>query len=150
MGYIEELRALVGHRPLILTGAVAIVVDSTGRVLLQQRRHPHGMWGLPGGLMELGESVEDTVRREVWEETGLTIGNLNLLGIVSGPENFVQAANGDQFYVVAIAYVTRQFQGEPFINDEESLDLRFVDVDTFSHPIVKSHRQILDMYLSSK
>ena len=74
MGYIEELRAIVEHRPLILVGSVVIITDSAGRMLLQQRRYPYGVWGLPGGLMELGESVEDTTRREVHEETGLRIG----------------------------------------------------------------------------
>lgn len=52
MGYIEELRSLVGHRPLIFVGSVVIVQDSNDRILLQQRKHPFGEWGIPGGLME--------------------------------------------------------------------------------------------------
>ncbi len=54
MGYIEDIRKLVGHRPLILVGAVVVMVDEHGRILLQQRKFPKGSWGLPGGLMELG------------------------------------------------------------------------------------------------
>jgi 8-oxo-dGTP pyrophosphatase MutT (NUDIX family) len=73
MGYIEELRKLVGNRPVILTGAKVIVFNALGQILLQYRTDTK-MWGLPGGLMELGESLEETALREVQEETGLTIG----------------------------------------------------------------------------
>lgn len=52
MGYVEELRKIVGHRPLILVGAVVLVINEHGYVLLQQRTEPYGKWGLPGGLME--------------------------------------------------------------------------------------------------
>ena len=55
MGYIEELRALVGSRPLILPGASVLVVDARGHILLQ-RRADSGLWGIPGGMMEPGES----------------------------------------------------------------------------------------------
>ena len=55
VGYVEELRKIVGHRPLILVGAVVLIINENGYVLLQ-RTEPYGKWGLPGGLMELSES----------------------------------------------------------------------------------------------
>src|SRR5699024_2262717 len=79
MGYIEDLRKIVGHRPLILVGSVVIIIDEQGKLLLQQRTFPNGVWGIPGGLMELGESTEDVARREIFEETGLHIGQLHLI-----------------------------------------------------------------------
>lgn len=54
--------------------------------------------------MELGESMEDTARREVFEETGLCLGELKLIDIFSGSDNFVTAQNGDEFYCVTAAY----------------------------------------------
>ena len=69
MGYIEDLRKLVGHRRLILCGSSVVIRNEKGELLLQERRHPSGRWAFPGGLMELGESTEDTARREVREET---------------------------------------------------------------------------------
>ncbi len=51
--------------------------------LLLQQRSDNGRWGLPGGFMELEESIEDTARREVWEETGLRLGAMELFGIYS-------------------------------------------------------------------
>jgi 8-oxo-dGTP pyrophosphatase MutT (NUDIX family) len=60
------------------------LVDRRGRLLLQQRRFPAGTWGLAGGLIELGESSEETCRREIWEETGLIAGSLQLINVYSG------------------------------------------------------------------
>ena len=58
MGYVRELRALVGHRPLVLAVAGALVVDATGRVLLH-RRTDNGLWGTPGGAVEPRNSFSD-------------------------------------------------------------------------------------------
>lgn len=147
MGYVEELRKLVGHRPLILVGAVVIVIDGEGRILLQKRRYPYGSWGLPGGLMELGESTEDTVRREVKEETGLEIGELNLIDISSGPKNFVVAQNGDEFYVVTVSYYTNEVYGILEVDEEESIECNFINISELPDNIVKSHKQIINKYL---
>ena len=94
MGYIEELRALVGHRRLILCGASVVIRNARGELLLQQRRGPTERWSFPGGLMELGESTEETARREVFEETALTLGAMKLIGVYSGAEHLCRAANG--------------------------------------------------------
>lgn len=148
MGYIEELRAVVGHRPLILVGAVVAVVDDRNRVLLQQRVHPYGKWALPGGLMELGESAEDTARRELREETALEIGELRLIDVFSGPQSFLTAPNGDQYYAVTIAYSTREARGELIVDRSESLDFRYFPLNELPDGIVGSHRRILDRFLS--
>lgn len=148
MGYIEELRAIVGQRPLILVGAVVVIQDEQNRVLLQQRVHPRGKWAFPGGLMELGESAEDTARREVYEETSLEIGELRLIDVFSGPGTFMTAPNGDEFYAVTIAYNTRETRGELIVDRSESLDFRYFPLDALPDEIVGSHRNILDRFLS--
>ena len=112
MGYVEDLRAIVGHRPLILVGSVVIIIDEKGRLLLQERQFPKGAWGIPGGLMELGESTEDVAKREIFEETGYKIDELKLINVYSGPQNFTVAENGDEFYVVTTAYFTDKFKGK--------------------------------------
>ena len=146
MGYVEEIRSIVGHRPLILVGAVVVIADSN-RILLQKRTYPNGVWGLPGGLMELSESAEDTAIREVYEETGLTVSGLKLFHVSSGPKNYCVAENGDEFFVVTIAYYTGDFSGTIINNKEESLELRFFEMDELPDQLVKSHKLILGKYL---
>jgi 8-oxo-dGTP pyrophosphatase MutT (NUDIX family) len=150
MGYVEEIRALVGKRPLIFPGSVVVIADDKGRILLQQRRHPEGAWGLPGGLMELGESTEDAARREVLEETGLTMGKLNLINVYSGEKYFIVAANGDQFYVVTTAYSTSDVKGELVVDQEESIQFKYFEKDELPEYIVKSHREVIDDYLRNE
>ena len=68
--YIMDLRKIVGHRPLLQVGASVIVVDCHNRILLQLRSDNH-CWAYAGGSVELDEVVEDTARRELFEETGI-------------------------------------------------------------------------------
>ena len=147
MGYIEEIRALVGHRPLILPGAIAFVENAQGKILMQQRKYPYGKWGLPGGLMELGESTQETVRREFLEETGLTLGELTLFGVYSGKNYFCTAQNGDQFYVVTTVYTTHDYTGEVSVNDDESLTFEWVDINRLPENIAGTHAEIIRDYI---
>lgn len=145
MSYVKELRELVGNRPLILPGAVAIILNDQNEVLLQHRSD--GGWGLPGGIMELKESLEETARREVKEETGLLIGELELMGIFSGKEYFLKVANGDELYSVTAVYATRDVQGEVVIDGVESLDVQYFPLDALPDGLTKSYRSYIDPYL---
>ena len=147
MGYIEELRKLVGHRRLILCGSSVVIRNEKGELLLQQRVYPEGRWCFPGGLMELGESTEDTARREVFEETALTVGALELIGVYSGPDSLCRAANGDEWYVVNVSYTTEEYSGELKINDGESAALRWFRIEEIPETLVATHKKILADYL---
>lgn len=147
MGYVEGLREVVGHRPLILVGAVAVIVDEQGRLLLEERRFPAGAWGLAGGLMELGESTEDVARREVFEETGLVVDALKLIDVYSGANHFVKAENGDEYFVVTAAYFAETYKGELTVDELESISFGFFYPHELPERIVKSHRRIIDEYL---
>lgn len=149
MSYVEDLRKIVGHHPLILVGAVVIIIDTENRILLQKRRTPANTYGIPGGLMELGESTEDTARREVFEETGLTVGKLNLIDVFSGPGNFIKLANGDEFHSVTVAYYTKEISGDFKIDEKESLGFEFVDIANLPENIVKSHRRMIEKLINT-
>ena len=143
----KELRALVGHRRLILCGSSVVIRNEKGELLLQQRVYPEGRWCFPGGLMELGESTEDTARREVFEETALTVGALELIGVYSGPDSLCRAANGDEWYVVNVSYTTNEYSGELKINDGESAALRWFRIEEIPETLVATHKKILADYL---
>ena len=121
MGYVDNLRQYVGHDPLILNGSVVILLNEKRQVLLQERKSPDGFWGLLGGLMELGESTEEVLRREVFEETGMTLPDVKLFNVYSGADFLVRVPeNGDEFYVVTTVYLVENFTGVPVVHDDES------------------------------
>lgn len=148
MGYIEDLRAMIGHTRVNLCGSTVIIRNSEGKILMQQRKYPYGRWGLPGGLMELGEAAEDTARREVFEETGMHLGNLKLLGVYSGQNYLCRAANGDEYYTVVISYIADEYSGEPMVHDDESLQFRWFDPLKLPEDIAGSHRKMLADYIA--
>ncbi len=71
MNYIQSLRKYIGTEPIIAPGSAVIVLNDKGEILLQLRSDTLD-WGIPGGGMELGDSFEETARKELFEETGLT------------------------------------------------------------------------------
>jgi len=68
-------------------GAAAVILDQEGRILLVKHNYGRRNWELPGGRVESGESPLDAVRREVQEETGLTVGVDHLVGVYHRPDN---------------------------------------------------------------
>ena len=121
-GYMMDLRKVIGPQPLIMAAASVIVVDADGRMLFQHRRD-NNYWGLPGGAMELGESFEETTRREVFEETGLMVGRLDPFYLHSGRNTFYVYPDGNQVYIAGVIFKTTEFSGDMKSNDNESLEL---------------------------
>jgi ADP-ribose pyrophosphatase YjhB (NUDIX family) len=97
--------------------------------------------------MELGESVEDKARRELFEETRLNAGELRLINIYSGQENFIRAANGDEFYVVTSVFYTREIFGELLIDKSEAITFEYFYLYELPLNIVKSHKKIIDEFV---
>lgn len=87
----------------------AVVTDEDGRVLVIRRRD-NGAWQLPGGVLELHETIEDGVRREVQEETGVTVEPIRLTGIYKNMN----------LGVVALVFLARPTGGAPAPTDEST------------------------------
>jgi 8-oxo-dGTP pyrophosphatase MutT (NUDIX family) len=141
--YIANIRTRVGSERILVPSTACVLLDEEGRILLQHRVD-NGLWGCPGGIMEIGETVEESARRELLEETGLAAGPLRLIGIYSGPDYFATYPNGDMTAVVQVVFLCRDYSGEP-LHDHEGLDLRFFDLDDL--PEITSHhaRPVLDV-----
>lgn len=128
MGYITDLRKYVGHQPLINVGATVIVMNDKNEILLNLRTDTN-TWGIIGGGMELGESLEQTAARELLEEANLTAERFELLNLLSGEELYFEYPNGDKTYTVIALYKAIGVSGELKINDGESHRLQYFPLD---------------------
>jgi 8-oxo-dGTP diphosphatase len=104
---MRDDRRIFPRWPILCAGAV-IVEDSS--VLLVRRGHApqKGDWTLPGGMVELGEKVEDAVRREVLEETALAVKPVALLSVF---ERIIRKTNAVQYHYVVLDYACRRIKG---------------------------------------
>jgi 8-oxo-dGTP diphosphatase len=84
-----------------------VIVDQHGRALLIQRRDNH-RWEPPGGVLELGESIDDGLRREVREETGLDVEPVMLTGVYKNMRRGI----------IALVFRCRVTGGEPAVSNE--------------------------------
>ena len=81
--YIPYIRKKVGHDEILSVSLAALIVNHEGKILLEKRRD-NGIYSLPGGSIDLYETVLEGVKREVREETGLLLQNPILFQIQSG------------------------------------------------------------------
>jgi 8-oxo-dGTP pyrophosphatase MutT (NUDIX family) len=124
MGYIMDLRKLVGSRPLIMAGACIILVNEDNKILLQLRKD-NNCWGLAGGSLEIGETLEQVAKRELYEETGLVAKNLKLFNVYSGEDFYYKYSHGDEVYNVVSAYICSDYEGMLRIEENEVQELKF-------------------------
>ena len=124
MAYIEWLRSQVGHHKVFLAFASVVLRDNQNRILLQKRTD-FNLWGLPGGVLELGESILSCAKRELREETGLLPGDFSLVGIYSDPKYEVTYPNGDQVQQYTICLQAHLQGGQMQVDGSEASDQRF-------------------------
>lgn len=137
MDYIQTMRRLIGNE-LLMTVGCGIILEKDGQILLQHRKD-HDVWGIPGGVMEPGETFEETARRETLEETGLTVGAMQLFGLYSGSEGFANYPNGDQVFSVQLVFHSTDYSGDMMQETLESHEHRFFPKDAL--PKLNFHQQ---------
>jgi len=128
VNYVTYLRQHVGHAKVILPGAAGMVRDANGRVLLQRRRD-NGLWGFPGGLLDLGESATETLVREFREEVGLDVVPKRLVGVYTSPKFDRAYPNGDVSQLFASFYECEVVGGKLQRQESEVLELGWFDLD---------------------
>ncbi|MDY0210752.1 MAG: NUDIX domain-containing protein [Acholeplasma sp.] len=121
--YIKTIRSLVGNAAIRSVSVGAIIENKEGHILLQ-KRSDNGLFGLPGGTLELNEKIIDGLKREVHEETGIHLTNPNIFGIYSGESQAFHYPNGDLTYYVALIFYER-VDNQALVMNEESMSLAF-------------------------
>lgn len=135
----------------VKAGVGIIIIDNEGKIVLERRRD-NGMWGLPGGRIEPGESVLETAVREAKEETGLHVRITGLVGVYSDPSDgriVTYPDNGDVAHLVDTVLKVEIVSGELTVSSE-SIDLRFFAPDSLPSDIVLPALQPLQDYLEGK
>ena len=132
------VKRLYPNQPVIGVGAVVIC---DGKFLLEKRKNEpgKGKWSIPGGLVELGESVEQTVIREVMEETGLEVEKPEHIDVV---DNVVRDENGEiKYHFVIIDYFVK-LKGGTLKAASDAEELKWVSsVDVEKYDLTKTFRE---------
>lgn len=152
IGYPVFTRLCMGelkHKFVLLQdGAAAIIENEKGQILLQSRAD-RDKWGVPGGCQELGERFQDTIIREVKEETNLDVAekDLKLIDIISGPTRRNEYPNGDVVINNTALYLIKNYTGE-LKWDKESKEMKFFDLDKL--PENQNDPDLIEIYKKQK
>ena len=123
----------------VVPSTTAIVADGQGRIALVKRKD-NELWALPGGGMELGESIEQGAVREVKEETGLDVEVDGLVGVYTNPQHVMAYDDGEVRQQFSLCFTTKLLGGELQF-DDESTDIAWVaEGDLASHQMHPSMR----------
>ena len=139
MSYIKDIRKFIGHAPMISTGSTVVVLKKN-KILLNLRSDTN-TWGIPGGAMELGETLEETAARELKEETDLEAESFTLLNVFSGKDLYFKYPNGDELYSVVALYLANNTTGTLKITDDESFELKYFAKDEL--PNLESRAKVI-------
>jgi len=130
--------------PLLATDGIIRVFNTEheclGIVLIERLNPPHGL-ALPGGFVDLGESVENALKREMLEETSLEVKNLQLLNVYSEPSRDVR------FHAASVVYVCDAYGTPKAQDDAKSLEIYPLDHIPFEK-LVFDHSRILKHFLA--
>jgi 8-oxo-dGTP diphosphatase len=116
-----------------------VIYDPRGRVLLIRRKNEpfKGAFALPGGFVDIGETAEVACRREAFEETGLTVGDLRLVGVYSDP------ARDPRGHTVGIVYLARLPAVQAPTAGDDAAAAEWIE-DWRAHTLAFDHAQILE------
>jgi ADP-ribose pyrophosphatase YjhB (NUDIX family) len=146
--YIKWIRGKVGHDVIIINCSIVCITNEKGEILLQKRSEKDDVWGLLGGAVEIGESIEEAAIREVKEETGLDIKIDYLVGVYS--KYFIQYPNGDSVQAICNLFKGSVTGGYINIDNIETFDLQFFDKDNIPRLFFHQHIDMLNDFFENR
>ena len=129
----------IGKAGELRLGSCAVIFDEDRRRVLLTRRMDNGLWCLPGGKMELGESVEECCRREVFEETGLEVRLRRLIAIYSNRDQLVIYPDDHKVQIVVLSFEAEITGGRLGLSDETTAAEYFTFSDMELMPMHGRH-----------
>ncbi len=133
--YVASIRDRIGTSRLLLPSVTAIVYGDDGAILLVRQRDGN-TWSTPGGAVEPDEDPVDAVVRETWEETGLLVKPVALIGVFGGPHFVVRYANGDETQYVMTVFECLRVSGSLSDSSDEETATQFVSEGEFNTLLV--------------
>ncbi|MBA2284860.1 MAG: NUDIX domain-containing protein [Ktedonobacteraceae bacterium] len=133
----------------IVPAASALVTNAEGNILLH-RRSDNALWALPGGAMEIGESIAETAVREVKEETGLDVHPDSLVGIYTDPRHVVAFSDGEVRQQFSLCFACSLVGGTIHVSDESFEVAFFSPRDIEQLPMHPSIRLRITHYLERR
>ena len=124
----------------------ALVFNEKGEVLLAKRTD-NGLWCVPGGHMELGETLAQACVRELFEETGLQAQVVKLVGVYSDTENSLHIRQGLEWHTVRVSFLCK-ITGGTITPSEETSEIRYFDVKNLPELITDHRKRIRDAVLA--
>ncbi|MBR8642175.1 NUDIX domain-containing protein [Streptomyces tuirus] len=133
----------------LVVAASAVITDDQGRILLQRRRD-NDLWALPGGGMNMDDSLPGCAVREVKEETGYDVEITGLIGTYTDPRHVIAYTDGEVRRQFNVCFRARILGGELTVSDE-SIEVRFVaPADLDALPMHHTQRLRLRHYLETR
>ena len=148
MGYISDIRKKVGHDPVFMPASgCAIIRDNK---ILLQKRADNGKWAMHGGALDLGESFEDALIREVKEELNIEIKNPKLFKVYSGKDIHFIYPNQDEVYGISAFFIVTEYDGDIKIDTSEVSEVKWFELNNLPvelhGPDVRALKEIVESF----
>lgn len=145
--YIAELRQMVGDSMVILNAANVIIVNDKNEILLQQRSDTL-LWGLPGGLMEIEDSIENCAIREAKEELGIDVELTGFVGVFTNP--MMRWRVSDKAKVICFSFTAKIVSGSVKVSDDESVGFGYFSQDNLPQIHAVDNMEAIQAYFAGK
>lgn len=130
----------IGKDAALRVGASALIFDKSGEKILLTRREDNGQWCLPGGALDAGESAEEACIREVYEEIGVHVAIVRLIGVYTSPHQVIVYNDGNRYQVISFSFEAKIIDGEPSLSDEVTEIGYFTSEEIEQLPLMENHR----------